>query len=440
MASHWALRHGLGQMAQQAGQGLMRWACADGFGHLPAQGGENFARMARLDGSTGVLTGYFFWVFWAIPKPLPDGGAMSLHSIHSIDALIADIRAGRMVILMDDEDRENEGDLIMAATHVRPEDINFMITHARGLVCLTLTRERCEQLALPLMVPRSGAAHGTNFTLSIEAAEGVSTGISAADRARTILAAVSPMAKPADIVQPGHIFPLMAQPGGVLHRAGHTEAGCDLARLAGLEPAAVIVEIINEDGTMARRPDLERFAAAHDIKMGTIADLIHYRIANERTVERVEQRPLVTRFGTFELHRFREQGSGLSHVALVRGNPSDGVTTVRVHTFSPMRDWFAAQGQGRPGWDIHAVLEHLAREDRAVLVWIDQDHPPTLGQALDQWGRDSVQTLAPQYRTIGTGAQILRELGVRQMRLLSSPVRFNALSGFDLEVVETVAP
>lgn len=361
-------------------------------------------------------------------------------NLNSIEELIADIRAGRMVILMDDEDRENEGDLIMAATHVRPEDINFMITHARGLVCLTLSRDRCEQLALPLMVPRSGAAHGTNFTLSIEAAEGVSTGISAADRARTIQAAVSPMAKPSDIVQPGHIFPLMAQPGGVLHRAGHTEAGCDLSRLAGLEPAAVIVEIINEDGTMARRPDLERFAAEHGLKIGTIADLIHYRIANERTVEPVSQQPVQTRFGPFTLHRFREQGSSLSHLALVKGDPSQGISTVRVHAYNPLRDLFTVQVQGRPAWDIHTVLDTLADCERGVLVWIDQDHPTPLGQALDQWQNDTVPAATAQYRTIGIGAQILRELGVRQMRLLSSPMRFNALSGFDLEVVETLSP
>jgi 3,4-dihydroxy 2-butanone 4-phosphate synthase/GTP cyclohydrolase II len=270
--------------------------------------------------------------------------------LNTVEELIADIRAGRMVILMDDEDRENEGDLVMAATHVRPEDINFMITHARGLVCLTLTRERCQQLNLPLMVQRSGAAHGTNFTLSIEAAEGVSTGISAADRARTVQAAVAPMAKPADIVQPGHIFPLMAQPGGVLHRAGHTEAGCDLARLAGLEPAAVIVEVMNEDGTMARRPDLEVFAEKHNLKIGTIADLIHYRILNEKTVELVDQQPLHTTHGEFTLYRFSERGTPDTHIALVKGNPSEGVTTVRVHGFNPMRDLFGAGYQGKPVW------------------------------------------------------------------------------------------
>lgn len=362
--------------------------------------------------------------------------------LNSVEELIADIRAGRMVILMDDEDRENEGDLVMAATHVRPEDINFMITHARGLVCLTLTRERCQQLDLPLMVQRNGASHGTNFTLSIEATEGVSTGISAADRARTVLAAVAPMAKPADIVQPGHIFPLMAQSGGVLHRAGHTEAGCDLSRLAGLEPAAVIVEIMNEDGSMARRPDLEIFAEKHGIKIGTIADLIHYRMLNEKTIELVEQQTLNTVHGEFELYRYSEQGTTDTHIALVKGDPSAGVSTVRVHGFNPMRDLFGASYQGKPAWNIQSALEILSQSERGVLVWIGQSEPVNLGAVLDQFNSSKpASTLgAQQYRSIGTGAQILRELGVRQMRLLSSPLRFNALSGFDLEVVEYLSP
>ena len=362
--------------------------------------------------------------------------------LNSVEELIADIRAGRMVILMDDEDRENEGDLVMAATHVRPEDINFMITHARGLVCLTLTRERCQQLDLPLMVQRNGASHGTNFTLSIEATDGVSTGISAADRARTVQAAVAPMAKPADIVQPGHIFPLMAQSGGVLHRAGHTEAGCDLSRLAGLEPAAVIVEIMNDDGTMARRPDLEVFAQKHGLKIGTIADLIHYRMLNEKTIELVEQQTLQTAHGEFELYRYSEHGTPDTHFALVKGNPRDGVTTVRVHGFNPMRDLFGARYQGKPTWNIHSALQTLSQSERGVLVWVGQSEPVNLGEALDQFNstKPAANLGAQQYRSIGTGAQILRELGVRQMRLLSSPLRFNALSGFDLEVVEYLSP
>lgn len=360
-----------------------------------------------------------------------------------VEDLVADIRAGKMVILMDDEDRENEGDLVIAATHVRPEDINFMITHARGLVCLTLSRERCKQLNLPLMVDQNGAQHSTNFTLSIEAAEGITTGISAAERAHTIQAAVAAHAKPTDIVQPGHIFPLMAQPGGVLHRAGHTEAGCDLARLAGLEPASVICEIINEDGTMARRADLEIFAEKHGLKIGTIADLIHYRMTNEQTVERLDQKTIQTEYGSFELYRYREIGNPDIHLALVKGEPKEGVTTVRVHGFSPISDLLKLnKADGEPAWNLDRALQTIAASDRGVLVWIEQDHLQDLGPALDDLNKPkpvkSNAALSHQYQTIGVGAQILRDLGVEKMMLLSSPLRFNALSGFNLEVVEYV--
>ncbi|HLU91447.1 MAG TPA: 3,4-dihydroxy-2-butanone-4-phosphate synthase, partial [Pedomonas sp.] len=240
-------------------------------------------------------------------------------ALNSIEEIIEDIRQGKMVILMDDEDRENEGDLIIAAEQIRPEDINFMATHARGLVCLTLTQERCKQLDLPLMVLDNGARHSTNFTVSIEAAEGVTTGISAADRARTVRAAIARDARPTDLVQPGHVFPIVAQAGGVLSRAGHTEAGCDLARLAGYEPAAVIVEIMNEDGTMARRPDLEKFAEKHGLKIGTIADLIHYRSVKEKTVECINEREIVTDFGDFRLLSYRDIPRKEIHFALVKG-------------------------------------------------------------------------------------------------------------------------
>ncbi|MEJ2255845.1 MAG: 3,4-dihydroxy-2-butanone-4-phosphate synthase, partial [Woeseiaceae bacterium] len=219
----------------------------------------------------------------------------------SIDDIIADFADGKMVVMVDDEDRENEGDLIMAAAKVRAEDVNYMATHGRGLICLTMSRDRCRQLRLPLMVSETDQHHATNFTISIEAAEGITTGISAHDRAKTIQAAVAPGARPEDLSQPGHIFPVMAQPGGVLTRAGHTEAGCDLARLAGLEPAAAIVEILNEDGTMARRPDLEKFARRHGIRMGTIADLIRYRLEKERNVERILEKPVETAFGEFQM-------------------------------------------------------------------------------------------------------------------------------------------
>jgi 3,4-dihydroxy 2-butanone 4-phosphate synthase/GTP cyclohydrolase II len=365
---------------------------------------------------------------------------LNTSKLNTVEELITDIRAGRMVILMDDEDRENEGDLVMAATHVRPEDINFMITHARGLVCLTLSRERCAQLNLPLMVERNGASHGTNFTLSIEAAQGVTTGISAAERARTVQAAVAAMAKPADIVQPGHIFPLMAQPGGVLHRAGHTEAGCDLSRLAGLEPASVICEIINEDGEMARRPDLEIFAAKHGIKMGTIADLIQYRMLNEQTVERTSSQPFNTTHGEFMLHRYKEYGSTDTHIALVKGDPSQGVTTVRVHGLNPLRDLLQAQTKGKPTWSVDSAMKAIADSERGAFVWVSQGETIDFGAALDTLDRPTAAVSSAHYRSIGVGAQILRDLGVQQMRLLSSPIRFNGLSGFALEIVDYVLP
>ena len=240
--------------------------------------------------------------------------------MNTTQEIIDDLKQGKIVIIMDDEDRENEGDLLMLADHVRPQDVNFMASYGRGLICLTLTRERCQQLRLPLMVNDNQAAFSTNFTMSIEAAEGVTTGISAADRAKTILAAVKPDAKPTDIVQPGHIFPLMAQPGGVLNRTGHTEAGCDLARLAGGEPAAVIVEILNDDGSMARRDDLKVFAEKHELKMGTIADLIHYRIQNEKNVERVSSCQYPTEYGDFRLHAFQDQIDNKLHLALTYGD------------------------------------------------------------------------------------------------------------------------
>lgn len=362
-------------------------------------------------------------------------------ALNTAQEIIEDIKAGKMVILMDDEDRENEGDIVMAATHVRAEDINFMIKYARGLVCLTLSEERCKQLELPLMSDKNGAKFSTNFTLSIEAAEGVTTGISAADRARTIQAAVAPFAKPSDIVQPGHIFPIMAKKGGVLHRAGHTEAGCDLARLAGLEPAAVICEIIKEDGEMARRADLEVFAAEHGLKIGTIADLIHYRMTNEQTVELIDSLEFDSEFGQFTLHRFQEYGASEIHIALTKGEPSEGVATVRVHSLNPLRDLLGASDSttGKSGWDIRAALKEIGQSDRGVFVWIDNGAPVDLSDALDKCkANNSIHETKEPYRSIGVGAQILRLLDVRDMRLLSSPAKFN-VSGFDLNIVESVS-
>ncbi|MDY6890153.1 MAG: bifunctional 3,4-dihydroxy-2-butanone-4-phosphate synthase/GTP cyclohydrolase II [Pseudomonadota bacterium] len=366
--------------------------------------------------------------------------------LNTTEELIEEIRQGRMVILMDDEDRENEGDLVIAAQCVRPEDINFMITHARGLVCLTLTRERCEQLKLPLMVQNNGAAFATNFTLSIEAARGVTTGISAADRAVTIHAAVKSDARPEDLVQPGHIFPLMAQPGGVLSRAGHTEAGCDMARLAGFTPAAVIVEVINEDGSMARRPDLERFAAKHGIKIGTIADLIHYRTRNEHTVERAKEGVLPTEFGEFRYISYRDEIQDCTHLALVKGeiDPNEP-TLVRVHVRTEeLRDLLGVRRGTETKWTMRRALERVAREGKGVVVLIDRGSRVDLGEAIealldaDRAPSKVDFSASGAYMTVGTGSQILRDLGVHKMRLLSSPMKFNAISGFDLEIEEYI--
>ncbi|MAA73525.1 MAG: 3,4-dihydroxy-2-butanone-4-phosphate synthase [Salinisphaeraceae bacterium] len=365
-----------------------------------------------------------------------------------IEDIIEDIRQGRMVIMLDDADRENEGDLILAAEHVTPEHINFMARFGRGLICLTLTRQRCQQLNLPLMVTGNQETHQTNFTVSIEAAEGVTTGISAHDRAATVRAAAGKKAAPADLVQPGHIFPLMAQPGGVLARAGHTEAGCDLARMAGLEPASVIVEILNEDGSMARLEDLEAFAATHDIKLGTVADLIRYRIAHERTVFRVTQTQVETDFGPFDLYSFEDEVDKVVHLAMVKGevNPDDP-TLVRVHVRNTLSDMLNIH-HADFSWPLRSAMERIEREGSGVIVVLRKAETPrelierirTLeggaasesGVSYDDMDDDRV------LRTYGIGAQILTDLGVRRMRVLSQPLRMNAISGFGLEVVEYV--
>ncbi|HSH30251.1 MAG TPA: bifunctional 3,4-dihydroxy-2-butanone-4-phosphate synthase/GTP cyclohydrolase II [Thiohalobacter sp.] len=365
-------------------------------------------------------------------------------SLNTTQELIDDLRQGRMIILMDDEDRENEGDLLMLADRVHPEHINFMAKYGRGLICLTLTRERCEQLALPLMVRDNTAQHGTAFTLSIEAAEGVTTGISAHDRARTIQAAVAPQAGPSDIVQPGHVFPLMAQPGGVLTRAGHTEAGCDLARLAGAEPAAVIVEILNEDGTMARRPDLEKFAAEHNLKMGTIADLIHYRIENETTVERAAECMLPTEFGEFRLIAYEDCIDGDAHLALICGEPDyEQPVLVRVHVQGALCDLLSATTSDC-GWPLRRALQRVADEGSGVVVVLGKpDDPQALIQrvrAYAEGGLGEPRRSREQLRTYGIGAQILADLGVTRMRVLSAPKKMHGIAGFGLDVVEYVEP
>lgn len=365
--------------------------------------------------------------------------------LNTVEELIDDIRQGKMVVLMDDEDRENEGDLIMAAEQVRPEDINFMAKHARGLICLTLSEERCKLLELPLMVSDNNAAHSTNFTVSIEAAEGVTTGISAADRARTIRAAVSRDAVAKDIVQPGHIFPLMAQPGGVLSRAGHTEAGCDLARLAGFDPSAAIVEIMNEDGTMARRPDLEVFAREHDLKIGTIADMIHYRSVKEKTVVCINERQVETEFGQFELRTYRDVARGELHFVMSRGEISpEEATLVRVHVLDSARDLLALErpeAVGDKSWTFRSALQKVDKEGAGVVVLICHGQPSSEIEESIDWmlsGKKKRPSQDLVYKQVGTGSQILKDLGVRKMKLMSAPVKFSALSGFDLEVVEHV--
>ena len=365
--------------------------------------------------------------------------------LNNIKEIVEDIRQGKMVILMDDEDRENEGDLIMAADMVRAEDVNFMARYGRGLICLTLTHERCEKLRLPLMVNENNEAHSTNFTVSIEAAEGVTTGISAADRAVTIRAAVAADARPSDLVQPGHVFPLMAQPGGVLTRAGHTEAGCDLARMAGLEPAAVIVEILNEDGTMARRPDLEVFAKEHDIKMGTIADLIEYRMHNEKTIEHVARCEMPTEFGDFHLHAYRNVIDGQVHLALVKGElEANKPALVRVHVENSLCDIFANQ-RNDCGWPLRDALKRIAEEGDGVAIILRlSDESDAIVSRIQHYQLQDDDLDLPRtdsgtdLRTFGIGAQILTDLGVTQMRVLSAPKKMHGLSGFGLEVVEYV--
>ena len=358
--------------------------------------------------------------------------------ISPVEDIVAEIQAGRMVILVDEEDRENEGDLVLAADHVTPEAINFMARFGRGLICLTLTRERCERLRLPPMVPRNGTKMGTAFTVSIEAAEGVTTGISAADRARTVQVAVAADAQADDLVQPGHIFPLQAVEGGVLMRAGHTEAGCDLASMAGCSPAAVICEIMKDDGTMARLPDLQLFAAEHGLKIGTIADLIEYRSRTESLVRRIGSRPLNTAFGEFHAHAFRDDTGGAVHLALVRGQwTADQTVSVRVHEPLSVLDALEV-GRSMHSWTLETSLRHMADEGRGVVVLLNCGE--SADQLLSQFEGTARSAQAPErgrmdLRTYGIGAQILRECGVNKMQLLGRPRRMPSMTGYGLEVV-----
>ncbi len=362
-------------------------------------------------------------------------------ALNTIDEILEDLRQGKMAVIMDDEDRENEGDLIMAAESVRAEDVNFMARYGRGLICLTLTRERCRQLRLPLMVSDTDSSHRTNFTVSIEAAEGVTTGISAHDRAHTVRTAVAAEARPEDLRQPGHVFPLMAQPGGVLTRAGHTEAGCDLARLAGFSPTAMIVEILNDDGTMARRPDLERFARSHGLKIGTIADLIRYRLKNERSVERIYDEQVDTEFGAFKLCCYEDHVNKTVHVALVKGDLNSALPPlVRVHIKDSLRDVVGVRSE-KLGWPLRAALSRVAQEPSGVVVILRPEESPREFMASVRQ-LDSKPALhgggATVVRTYGIGAQILKDLGLKRMRVLSAPKQLQGLAAFDLEVTSYV--
>lgn len=355
------------------------------------------------------------------------------------EEIIEAFRAGQMVILVDDEDRENEGDLILAADFVTPEAINFMVTHARGLVCLTLTEERCRQLGLGLMTQDNGGKFNTAFTMSIEATEGVTTGISAQDRARTVQAAVAKNARPEDIVQPGHIFPVMAKPGGVLMRAGHTEAGCDLAGFAGLTPASVICEILNQDGTMSRLPDLLEFAEQYDIKIGTIADLIRYRSQHESIIERIGERTVNTPFGQFQSVAYRDKPSGSAHIALFKGNiEADKETLVRVHQPVSLIDFIEVEISNH-SWDMASAMKIIHAAERGVIVLLNCEESAEdlflSFQKQDQpIASKTAKTGSRDLRTYGIGAQILRDIGVGKMQLLANPRKMPSMTGFKLDV------
>jgi 3,4-dihydroxy 2-butanone 4-phosphate synthase/GTP cyclohydrolase II len=358
-------------------------------------------------------------------------------AISPVEEVVADMRAGRIVILVDEEDRENEGDLVLAADHVTADAINFMARFGRGLICLTLTRERCELLQLPPMTARNGDKKGTAFTVSIEAAEGVTTGISAADRARTVQAAVAKDANAHDLVQPGHIFPLQAVEGGVLMRAGHTEAGCDLAAMAGCSPAAVICEVMNDDGTMARLPDLQLFAASHGLKIGTIADLIEHRSRVESLVKKMGSRTLVTVFGEFTAHAFKDKTTHHVHLALVKGQWGPGDTVAaRVHEPTSVLDALEV-GRAMHSWSLDASLKRVAAEGQGVVVLLNCAE--SASQLLAQFEGTARASHGPErgrmdLRSYGIGAQILRECGVHKMNLMGNPRRMPSMTGYGLEI------
>lgn len=361
--------------------------------------------------------------------------------IASTEEIIQAIKRGQMVILADDESRENEGDLILAADFVTPEAINFMVTHARGLVCLTLTQEKCHQLGLSLMTRDNASKFHTAFTISIEAAHGVTTGISAYDRAKTVQVAIAKDAKPSDLVQPGHIFPIMAKPGGVLMRAGHTEAGCDLAHLAGLTPASVICEILKEDGTMARMPDLLEFAKKHQLLVGTIADLIRYRSEHESIIERQGTRTIQTPYGAFNAIAYRDRPSLSAHLALYQGDVANGQETfVRVHQPLSVIDLLETE-TSHHSWTIAKTLQKIAQEKRGVLVLLNcEETSEAVFEAFLDKTPKSLSLTSQNLRTYGIGAKILQDLGIQKMKLLAHPINLPSMAGFGLEVTGFISP
>ena len=367
--------------------------------------------------------------------------------LNSVDDIISDIRQGRMVVLVDDEAEKgvNEGVVMMAAEHVEPEHVNFMARRAKGLVCLALTEERCRLLGLPPMADEPGGEK-SNFTVSIEAREGITTGISAADRARTIQVAVSPSAVAADIVQPGHIFPLTVVPGGVLTRAGHTEAASDYARLAGLQPAAMLADILTAKGELANGAELAEFAAAHSLKIGSIADLIHFRVVSERTIRKVRDGVVETAYGSFGLTAYRDQTTGCVHMALCKGDIDPGEPTlVRVHANSALRDLMSVEVADRPSWSIGKCLQAVSEAGAGVVVLLARAETEdallySIDIALGREAADVAPAAGSPYTTVGVGSQILRDLGVGKIRLMGAPIKYNAISGFDLEVTEYISP
>ncbi|MEY4420966.1 MAG: Riboflavin biosynthesis protein RibBA [Pseudomonadota bacterium] len=358
-------------------------------------------------------------------------------AISPVEDIVADMKAGRIVILVDEEDRENEGDLVLASDHVTPEAINFMARFGRGLICLTLTRERCEYLKLPPMAARNGTVYSTAFTVSIEAAEGVTTGISAADRSRTIEVAVAKATKPTDLVQPGHVFPLQAVDGGVLMRAGHTEAGCDLAAMAGCSPSSVICEIMKDDGTMARLPDLQLFAAEHGLKIGTIADLIAYRSRNESLVHKVGSRTMHTAHGEFTANAYKDMTSGDVHMALIKGTwGADSEVLARVHEPLSVLDALEPN-RVMHSWGLDAAMQRIATEGTGVIVLLNCGESGE--QLLSQFDGTARSAHGPErgrmdLRSYGVGAQILRDCGVHKMRLMGNPRRMPSMTGYGLEI------